>query len=95
MTFYNYNSFVIEENFGFNKTSKSTFFFDIIKSSMLSILIGGFLLFLALYLFDSLNDGFWLYLWIGLSLLMVFINMFYADLSVPIFNKLNHAKTES
>ena len=83
-----YNTFIIEENFGFNKTSKSTFFFDIIKSSMLSILIGGFLLFLALYLFDSLNDGFWLYLWIGLSLLMVFINMFYADLIVPIFNKL-------
>ena len=83
-----YNTFVIEENFGFNKTTKSTFFFDIIKSSMLSILIGGFLLFLALYLYDSLNDGFWLYLWIGLSLLMVFINMFYADLIVPIFNKL-------
>ena len=63
-----YNTFVIEENFGFNKTTKSTFFFDIIKSSILSILIGGFLLFLALYLYDSLNDGFWLYLWIGLSL---------------------------
>ena len=88
MPFSYYNTFVIEENFGFNKTSKSTFFFDIIKSSMLSILIGGFLLFLALYLYDSLNDGFWLYLWIGLSLLMVFINMFYADLIVPIFNKL-------
>ena len=83
-----YNTFVIEENFGFNKTTKSTFFFDIIKSSILSILIGGFLLFLALYLCDSLNDGFWLYLWIGLSLLMVLINMFYADLIVPIFNKL-------
>ncbi|MDG1337646.1 MAG: M48 family metallopeptidase, partial [Flavobacteriaceae bacterium] len=83
-----YNTFVIEENFGFNKTSKSTFFFDIIKSSLLSILIGGVLLFLAMYLYDSLNDGFWLYLWIGLSLLMVFINMFYADLIVPIFNKL-------
>jgi len=83
-----YNTFVIEENFGFNKTTKSTFFFDIIKSSILSILIGGFLLFLALYLYNSLNDSFWLYLWIGLSLLMVFINMFYADLIVPIFNKL-------
>ncbi|MBT3684817.1 MAG: M48 family metallopeptidase [Cryomorphaceae bacterium] len=83
-----YNTFVIEENFGFNKTTKSTFFFDIIKSSILSILISGFLLFLALYLYNSLNDGFWLYLWIGLSLLMVLINMFYADLIVPIFNKL-------
>ena len=83
-----YNTFVIEENFGFNKTTKSTFFFDIIKSSILSILIGGALLFLALYLYNNLNDGFWLYLWIGLSLLIVFINMFYADLIVPIFNKL-------
>ena len=54
----------------------------------MSILIGGALLFLALYLYDKINQGFWLWLWIGLSLLMIFINMFYADLIVPIFNKL-------
>ena len=83
-----YNTFIIEEKFGFNKTTKSTFFLDILKSSLLSILIGGALLFLALYLYDNLNDGFWLWLWIGLSFLMIFINMFYADLIVPIFNKL-------
>ena len=83
-----YNTFVIEEKFGFNRTTKSTFFLDIIKSFLLSILIGGALLFLALYLYDNLNDGFWLWLWIGLSFLMIFINMFYADLIVPIFNKL-------
>jgi len=83
-----YNTFIIEEKYGFNKTSKSTFFLDIIKSTILSILIGGFLLFAALYLYDNINEGFWLWLWIGLSFLMVFINMFYADLIVPIFNKL-------
>ena len=83
-----YNTFVIEEKFGFNKTTKTTFFLDITKSSVLSILIGGALLFLALYLYDKINQGFWLWLWIGLSLLMIFINMFYADLIVPIFNKL-------
>ena len=71
-----YNTFVIEEKFGFNKTTKLTFF------------IGGILLFLAIYLYENLNDGFWLWLWIGLSLLMILINMFYADLIVPIFNKL-------
>ena len=84
-----YNTFIIEEKYEFNKTSKSTFFLDIIKSTILSILIGGFLLFAALYLYDNINEGFWLWLWIGLSLLMVFINMFYADLIVPIFNKLS------
>ncbi len=83
-----YNTFIIEEKFGFNKTTKSTFFLDILKSFLLSIFVGGALLFLALYLYDNLNEGFWLWLWIGLSLLMIFINMFYADLIVPIFNKL-------
>ena len=82
------NTFVIEEKFGFNKTTKLTFFIDIIKSTLLSFFIGGILLFLALYLYENLNDGFWLWLWIGLSLLMILINMFYADLIVPIFNKL-------
>ena len=83
-----YNTFVIEEKFGFNKTTKLTFFIDIIKSTLLSFFIGGILLFLALYLYENINDGFWLWLWIGLSLLMILINMFYADLIVPIFNKL-------
>ncbi len=83
-----YNTFVIEEKFGFNKTTKSTFFIDIIKSTFLSLFIGGILLFLVLFLYDNLNEGFWLWLWIGLSLLMILINMFYADLIVPIFNKL-------
>ena len=83
-----YNTVVIEEKFGFNKTTKLTFFIDIIKSTLLSFFIGGILLFLAIYLYENLNDGFWLWLWIGLSLLMILINMFYADLIVPIFNKL-------
>tara|TARA_B100000900_G_scaffold404128_1_gene412077 strand:- start:1734 stop:2960 length:1227 start_codon:yes stop_codon:yes gene_type:complete len=83
-----YNTFVIEEKFGFNRTTKTTFFIDFIKSFFLSILIGGLLLFLALSLYNKFNQGFWLWLWIGLSLLMILINMFYADLIVPIFNKL-------
>ena len=83
-----YNTFVIEEKFGFNKTTKLTFFIDIIKSTLLSFFIGGILLFLTLYLYENLNDGFWLWLWIGLTLLMILVNMFYADLIVPIFNKL-------
>ena len=84
-----YKTFIIEEKFGFNNTTKSTFFIDLIKSTLLSFFIGGILLFLALYLYDNLNEGFWLWLWIGLSLLMIFINMLYADLIVPIFNKLS------
>ena len=83
-----YNTFVIEEKFGFNNTTKKTFFIDFLKSSFLTFIIGGALLFLALFLYDNFNNGFWLWLWLGLSLLMIFLNMFYADLIVPIFNKL-------
>ena len=83
-----YNTFVIEEKFGFNKTTKKTFFIDFLKSSFLTFIIGGALLFLALFLYDNFNNGFWLWLWLGLSLMMIFLNMFYADLIVPIFNKL-------
>ena len=83
-----YNTFVIEEEFGFNKTTKKTFFLDIIKSLILTLIIGSILLFPSIYLFETLESGFWIWLWIGVSALMIFINMFYADLIVPLFNKL-------
>ena len=83
-----YNTFVIEENFGFNKTTKKTFFLDIIKSFIITIIIGSILLFPSIYLFETLESGFWIWLWAGVSALMILINMFYADLIVPIFNKL-------
>ena len=83
-----YSTFVIEEKFGFNKTTKKTFFLDIIKSFIITLIIGSVLLFPSIYLFETLESGFWIWLWIGVSALMIFINMFYADLIVPIFNKL-------
>ena len=83
-----YNTFVIEENFGFNKTTKKTFFLDIIKSFIITLIIGSILLFPSIYLFETLESGFWIWLWAGVSALMILINMFYADLIVPIFNKL-------
>ena len=83
-----YNTFVIEEKFGFNKTTKKTFFLDIIKSFIITIIIGSILLFPSIYLFETLESGFWIWLWAGISALMIFINMFYTDLIVPIFNKL-------
>ena len=83
-----YSTFYIEEKFGFNKTTIKTFILDKIKGIFLSILIGGFLLFGAMFLFDKLENGFWLWLWIALSFFIILLNMFYADIIVPIFNKL-------
>ena len=83
-----YSTFYIEEKYGFNKTTIKTFFLDKIKSIGLSLLIGGTLLFLAMFVLDLFEKGYWIYLWIGLSAFVIFLNMFYAQLIVPIFNKL-------
>ncbi len=90
-----YSTFYIEEKFGFNKTTLKTFIMDKIKGILLSMLIGGVLLWAAMCLLSVFNEGFWIWLWIGLSAFMVFINMFYAELIVPIFNKLTPLKDGS
>ncbi|MEE3097872.1 MAG: M48 family metallopeptidase [Bacteroidota bacterium] len=84
-----YNTFVIEEKYGFNKTTVKTFVLDKIKGYILTLILGGGVLAGVLYVFNLLSEGFWLWIWVGLSGLMLFINMFYADLIVPIFNKLS------
>lgn len=83
-----YSTFVIEEKYGFNKTSRKTFFVDKIKGYVLSIIIGGLILFLLLSLILSIGVGFWLYFWGVISVLILVINMFYTSLIVPLFNKL-------
>lgn len=84
-----YSTFVIEEKFGFNKTTKKTFFTDILKGILMTLIIGGFLLGAALFIYDFFSDGFWIWLWLGLSLFTIFMSMFYTTLIVPIFNKLS------
>jgi len=83
-----YSTFVIEEKYGFNKTNVKTFVLDKIKGFLISSLLIIGLTSLAVLAVEYFSDGFWIWLWAGLSLLMIFLNMFYADLIVPIFNKL-------
>ena len=88
MPFSYYSTFFIEEKYGFNKTTLKTFIVDKIKGIFISSLFIIVLTSLAIVLIEYFSTGFWIWLWIGLSLFMVFLNMFYADLIVPIFNKL-------
>mgnify|MGYP001179051226 FL=1 len=88
MPFSYYSTFFIEEKYGFNKTTLKTFIVDKIKGLFISSLFIIVLTSLAIVLIEYFSTGFWIWLWIGLSSFMVFLNMFYADLIVPIFNKL-------
>ena len=83
-----YSTFSIEAKFGFNKTTLKTFVLDKMKGMFLTLIIGGVLLYVAILLYSKINNGFWIYLWFGLSLFTLFIQMFYTTLIVPLFNKL-------
>jgi len=83
-----YGTFVIEEKFGFNKTTVKTFITDKIKGYALGILLGGGILALLLFLIQEMGVNFWWYFWIAISIVILFINMFYTSLILPLFNKL-------
>lgn len=82
-----YKTFVIEERFGFNKTSKTTFLLDKLKSMLMTVLIGGGILALIIWFYELTGSHFWLYAWALVAVFSLFANMFYARLIVPIFNK--------
>ena len=84
-----YSIFTIEEKYGFNKSTMSTFIKDKIKSLIISLLIGGFILYISIQLYSFFEANFWLWLWVFLSAIIIFINIFYTTLIVPIFNKLS------
>lgn len=83
-----YKTFVIEEKFGFNKMTPKVFISDKIKGYLLTVIVGGGIISLLLYLTLELGEHFWIWFWIFISIFLVFINMFYTSVIVPLFNKL-------
>jgi STE24 endopeptidase len=82
-----YDTFVIEERFGFNKTTIKTFIFDKIKGWILVAIIGGGVISLIIWLYNLNEHYFWLYAWGAITLFSVFMTIFYSTLIVPLFNK--------
>ena len=82
-----YHTFIIEEKFGFNKTTLKTFLVDKIKGWLMSAILGGLLLSIIIWFYESVGSNFWLYAWGIIAVFVFFINMFYARLIVPLFNK--------
>lgn len=82
-----YKTFVIEEHFGFNKTTVKTFIQDKIKGWVMMALLGGGILAFIVWFYEVTGVNFWLYAWAVVTVFTVFMNMFYARLIVPLFNK--------
>lgn len=83
-----YSVFVIEEKFGFNKTTPKTFVLDKLKGYVLGAIIGGLLGYVLLWLIQELGAQFWLYALGVMGLFMLVMNLFYTFLILPLFNKL-------
>lgn len=82
-----YQTFVIEEKFGFNKTTKKTFLLDKLKGLLMLGIIGGGLLAIIIMFYQATGTYFWLYAWALVAVFSLFANLFYARLIVPLFNK--------
>ncbi|MBZ9730296.1 M48 family metallopeptidase [Salegentibacter sp. JZCK2] len=82
-----YSTFVIEEKYGFNKTTKKTFFLDKLKGLLMMAILGGGILALIVWFYQFAGNDFWWYAWILVAVFSIILNMFYAKLIVPLFNK--------
>lgn len=83
-----YSTFVIEEEFGFNKMSRKLFIMDKLKGYVLVIVIGGLLGYALLWIVNELGANFWIYALILVAGFMLIMNLFYTSLFLPLFNKL-------
>lgn len=82
-----YNTFVLEEKFGFNRTTLKVWLLDLVKQSILSLVIGIPLIMVILWLMDSAGEFWWLYawaVWMGFGFFMMWA---YPAFIAPIFNK--------
>jgi STE24 endopeptidase len=82
-----YHTFVVEERFGFNKTTPAVFVSDMVKQGLLMLVLGVPLAWTALWLMQGSGELWWLYLWLvwtGFSLLMLWA---YPTVIAPLFNK--------
>ncbi|MFW2366224.1 MAG: M48 family metallopeptidase, partial [Desulforhopalus sp.] len=82
-----YRTFVIEERFGFNRTTVKTFLLDLVKGTLLAIIIGAPLLSLILWFFINSGSYGWIYCWIGVVCFTLVLQFLAPVLIMPLFNK--------
>ncbi len=82
-----YDNFVIEKKYGFNTMTVRTFITDHFKSWFIALIVGIPVLGLITWFYYMAGNRFWLYAWGLITAFTVFINLFYSELIVPLFNK--------
>lgn len=82
-----YSTFKIEQEFGFNKMTIKLFIADLIKGTIIALLIGTPLLYLVIWLMQNLASSWWLWVWLVLVVFNLLILLIYPTFIAPLFNK--------
>ncbi|MBS0587261.1 MAG: M48 family metallopeptidase [Proteobacteria bacterium] len=82
-----YRTFVIEEQYGFNKMTPAMFFADLVKQAALGLLLGAPLLFCVLWLMEKMGESWWLYAWFAWIAFNLFVLAIFPTWIAPLFNK--------
>ena len=90
-----YQTFVLEERFGFNKTTWKTWVVDLLKGLALGAVIGLPLIALVLYLMGAAGNQWWLWAWGALTLFSLFMMWIAPTVIMPLFNKFTPLEDEA
>ncbi len=82
-----YATFVLEERFGFNRTTARTFVADLVKGLLLALVIGGPLLAVVLLFFEHAGALAWLYCWLALSAFTMVLQIVFPVWILPLFHR--------
>jgi len=82
-----YSTFIIEEKFGFNRTTVKTFITDMFKGALLAAILGLPLIWVVLWLMEQAGELWWIYTWAVWTGFSLFIAWAYPTWIAPIFNK--------
>jgi len=81
-----YYTFVLEEKFGFNKTTAATYLVDQIKSHLLTAILGGAIVALILWIFQSVPHA-WIWAWLSFTFISLALTYLAPSFLLPLFNK--------
>jgi STE24 endopeptidase len=82
-----YDTFVIENKYGFNKITIKTYILDLIKSIILALILGGIIYSCILWFFGKFETWAWLLCWAALIVFQLFLNFIAPVVIMPLFNK--------
>ncbi len=88
-----YHTFVLEERFDFNKTTAKTYITDQIKSHLLTAILGGLIVSLILWIFQSVPNA-WIWAWLSFTVISLALTYLAPSFLLPLFNKFTPLENE-